>query len=158
MLIVINIKEPLLKKYLNTLIRYLRFTTKNPYLKYDLPLGIGEPVKLNHILTEEEMKLFVCYLNSKKLYVLVVMFILLFKFELIIGVLAKMKVCDIIPDGIIIFREKNNEIIKRELLNETFEVLTLLIDECELKDDNYLFYFFKFKNNENKRSIFLNKI
>ena len=69
-----------------------------------------------------------------------------------------MKVCDIIPDGIIIFREKNNEIIKRELLNETFEVLTLLIDECELKDDNYLFYFFKFKNNENKRSIFLNKI
>ena len=51
-------KRSSIKKNLNTLIRYLRFVTKNPYLKYDLPIGIGKPVKLKHIVTEEEMKLF----------------------------------------------------------------------------------------------------
>lgn len=119
-----------------------------------MPIGIGEPVKLKHIVTEEEIKQFVRYLNAKKFYILVVICMLLFKFGLRVGALAKVKVCDIMPNGIIIFREKNNKIIKRQLLKETFEILTLLIDECEIKDDSYLFYFFKFEDDENKRSLF----
>ena len=118
-------------------------------------MGIGEPAKLKHIITEDELKKFVWFLNSKKLYILIVMTMLLYKFGLRIGALAKLKVNDLLDNGIIIFREKNSKIIKRQLLKETFDILTLLINECELTKDNYIFYFFKFENDEDKRSLFL---
>ena len=94
------------KKNLNTLIRYISLATNNPYLKYNLPLGLGESVKLKHIITDDEIKRFVHFLNSKKLYILIVMSMLMFKFGVRIGSLAKLKVCDLLPDAIIIFRAK----------------------------------------------------
>ena len=60
----------------------------------------------------EKINKFVRYLNSKKLYILVVMY-MFFKIGFRIGALAKIKVCDIMSNGIFIFREKNNKIIKR---------------------------------------------
>ena len=60
----------------------------------------------------EKINKFVRYLNSKKLYILVVMY-MFFKIGFRIGALAKIKVCDIMSNGIFIFRKKNNKIIKR---------------------------------------------
>jgi hypothetical protein len=45
----------------------------NPYLSYILPIGVGEPAKLKHIVTKEELIKFINYLNSKKLYVIILM-------------------------------------------------------------------------------------
>ena len=61
----------------------------------------------------EKINKFVRYLNSKKLYILVVMCMFIFKIGFRIGALAKIKVCDIMSNGIFIFRKKNNKIIKR---------------------------------------------
>lgn len=146
-----------IKKNLNILLRFIRLATKNPYLNYDLPIGIGEPVKLKHIITKEELIKFFRFLNSKRLYVIIVMCLLMYKFGLRVGALAKLKVSDLMPNGIIIFREKNNNVIKRALIKETFDILNIMIRELELDEDQYMFYFFKFEDNEDKRCFFLPK-
>lgn len=86
-----------IKKNLNTLLRYIKLASNNPYLKYNLPIGIGEPAKLKHIITKEELIKFVNFLNSKKLYVIIIMCMLMYKFGLRIGALAKLKVSDLLP-------------------------------------------------------------
>ena len=48
-------KHRTIKKNLNTLLRYIKLATKNPFLTYDLPIGFGEPAKLKHIITTEEL-------------------------------------------------------------------------------------------------------
>lgn len=150
-----NYKRSSVKKNLNTLLRYIRLATKNPYLDYEMPIGRGEPSKLKHIITKEELKKFIKYLNSQKYYILIVICILMFKFGVRIGAIAKIKVSDLLSDNTIIFREKNNAIIKRKLIDETSRILRRLIDELELKEDSYMFYYFKFPFNENKRIQFL---
>ena len=147
-------KRSSIKKNLNTLLRYLRLATKNPFLTYDLPIGIGEPPKLKHIISQEELERFVKYLNSKKLYIMIVICMLMYKFGLRIGALAKLKTNDLLNDDVIIFKEKNSKIIKRQLLKETANILRTIIYEQELKEDDYFFYFYKFKNDENQRSQF----
>ena len=82
----------------------------------------------------------------------------MYKFGLRVGALAKLKVRDLMPNGIIIFREKNNNVIKRALIKETFDILNIMIRELELDEDQYMFYFFKFEDNEDKRCFFLPKI
>ena len=79
---------------------------------------------------------------------------IMFKFGLRIGVLAKLGTNDLLPNGIIIFREKNNNIIKRQLLKESFELLKCLNNECEIKESQYIFYFFKLEEDEDKRALF----
>jgi integrase len=147
-------KRSSIKKNLNTLLRYLKLATKNPFLTYDLPIGLGEPPKLKHIISQEELNKFVKYLNSKKLYIMIVICMLMYKFGLRIGALAKLKTSDLLNDDIIIFKEKNSKIIKRQLLKETANILRTIIFEHELKDDDYFFYFYKFKDNENQRCQF----
>ena len=82
-------KRGLVKKNFKTLIRYKRLSTNNSFLKYNLPLGLGESVKLKHIITVDEIKRFVHFLNSKKLYILIVMSILMLKFGIRIGYFDK---------------------------------------------------------------------
>jgi len=147
-------KRSSVKKNLNTLLRYLKIATNNPFLSYDLPIGVGEPPKLKHFVSQEELNRFVKYLNSKKLYIMIVICMLMFKFGLRIGALAKLKTNDLLDDNVIIFREKNSKIIKRQLLKETAKILRTIIYEHELKEDDYFFYFYKFKNDENQRSQF----
>ena len=65
----------------------------------------------------------------------------MFKFGVRIGSVAKLKVCNLLSDANIIFREKNNRIIKRRWIKETFNILSLLVNECELKNDDYFFFF-----------------
>ena len=102
-----NYNRSSVKKNLNTLLRYLRLATKNSYMSYDLPIGIGEPIKLKHIISDDELQRFVKFLNSKRLYILIVMCMIMFKFWLRIGTLAKLRVNDLLINAIIIFREKN---------------------------------------------------
>lgn len=71
-------------------------------------------------------------MNSQKLYVLVVMCMIMYKFGLRVGAVAKIRVCDLLEDNIIIFKEKNNRIIKRKLLPETTDILRNIINELEL--------------------------
>ena len=80
-----------IKKNLNILLRFILLATKNPYLNYVLQIGIGEPVKIKHIITKEELIKFFRFLNSKKLYVIIVMCLLMYKYGLRIGALAKLK-------------------------------------------------------------------
>lgn len=143
-----------IKKNLNTLLRYIRLATKNPYLSYEFPIGKGEHSKLKHIITIDELKKFIKYLNSKKYYVIIVICMLMYKFGLRIGPLAKIKVKDFLPNNIIIFKEKNSQFITRKLLTFTAEILRRLINECSLKEDDYIFYYFKFDNDEDKRCQF----
>ena len=51
----------------------------------------------------------------------------MYKLGLNVGALAKLKVSDLMPNGIIIFREKNNNIIKLALIKETFDLLNIMI-------------------------------
>ena len=147
-------KRSSVKKNLNTLLRYLKVATRNPFLAYDLPIGVGEPPKLKHIISQEELIRFVKYLNSKKLYIMIVICMLMYKFGLRIGALAKLKTSDLLNNDVIIFKEKNSKIIKRQLLKETANVLRTIIYEHELNEDDYFFYFYKFKNDENQRNQF----
>ena len=76
---------------------------------------------------------------------------LLYKFGVRIGSIAKMKCNDLGEDNVLIFKEKNNLIIRRILLNETSSLIRRLIRECNLDNNDYLFYNFKFKNDIIKR-------
>ena len=143
-----------IKKNLNTLLRYIKLATKNPLLSYEFPIGKGQPSKLKHIITDNELKKFIRYLNSNKYYVLIVICMIMYKFGLRIGPLAKIKVRDFLPNNIIIFKEKNSLIIKRKLLDSTAEIIQRLINECGLKEDDFMFYYFKFENDEEKRCQF----
>ena len=147
-------KRGSIKKNLNTLLRYIKLATKNPFLSYEFPIGKGEQSKLKHIITTNELKKFIQYLNSKKYYVIIVICMLMYKFGLRIGPLAKIRVRDLLPNNIIIFREKNNRIIKRKLLDQTADIIQRLINECGLQEDDFMFYYFKFKDNEDKRCQF----
>ena len=146
-----------IKKRVNILLGFIRLATKNPYLNYDLHIGIGEPVKLKHIITKELIKFF-RFLNSKKLYVITVMCLLMYKFGLRVGALAKLKVSDLIPNGIIIFREKNNNVIKQALIKETFDILNIMIRELELDENQICFIFLNSKIIKIKGAFFYPKI
>ena len=71
--------------------RYIKIATKNPFLSYTLAIGKGETPKLKHIATLEELKKFIKYLNSKRLYMIIAICMLMFKFCLRIGAVAKLK-------------------------------------------------------------------
>lgn len=146
-----------IKKHLNTLLRLLKMSTNNPYLSYSLPLGRREATKLKHLLTKEEVKKFIKYLNNTKHYIAILVIMLLYKFGVRIGSIAKIKCNDLNQDNLLIFKEKNNIIIRRILLNETSLLIRRLIKECNLKNDEYLFYNFKFPNDELKRANYFSK-
>ena len=52
-------KRGTIKKNLNTLLRYIKLATKNPFLSYEFPIGKGEQSKLKHIITTNELKEFI---------------------------------------------------------------------------------------------------
>ena len=58
-------KRSTIKKNLYTLLRYIKLATKNPFRTYDLPIGFSEPAKLKHIITLEELRKFVKFINQK---------------------------------------------------------------------------------------------
>ena len=128
--------------------------TKNPFLSYDFPIGKSEPSKLKHIITIDELEKFIKYLNENKFYVIIVICLLMYKFGLRIGSLAKLKVRDLLINNIIISKEKNAKLIKRKLLPETSSILGRLINVCELNPDDYFFYYYKFINDDNRRCQF----
>ena len=78
----------------------------------------------------------------------------MYKFGLRIVALSKIKANDLFPDNVIIFKEKNSKLIKRMLLKGTADLLRLLIKECNIDNNKYLFYFFQYQDNEDKRSLF----
>ena len=55
----------------------------------------------------EELEKFITYLIINKFYVIIVIFLLKYKFRLRIGSLANSKVRDLLSNNIIIFKEKN---------------------------------------------------
>ena len=61
------------------------------------------------------------------------------------------------PNGIIIFREKNNNIIKRALIKETFDILNIMIRELELDEEKYMFYYLNSKMMKINGAFFLPK-
>ena len=84
-------KRGSVKKNLNTLLRYIKLATKNPFLTYDLPIGIGEATKLKHIITSDELRKFISFLNHKKLYVIILICMLMYKFGLRVGAISRIK-------------------------------------------------------------------
>ena len=62
------------------------------------------------------------------------------------------------PNGIIIFREKNNNIIKRTLIKETFDILNIMIRELELDEEKYMFYYLNSKMMKINGAFFCQKI
>jgi integrase len=142
-------KSTTVKKHLNSLFRLLKISTNNPFLRYTLPIGNCEATKLKHLLTINEIKNFIIYLNQTRHYFVIVM--LLYKFVVRIGAISKLRCLDLDNNNQIIFKEKNNIIIRRLLLNEASSVIHRLIDECNLKKEDFLFYDFKFKEEVYKR-------
>ena len=71
-----------IKKHLNTLLRLLKISTKNPFLSYSLPIGHGESIKLEHLLTINEIKDFIVYLNKTGHFIAILVILLLYKFGL----------------------------------------------------------------------------
>ena len=50
-----------INKHLNTLLRLLKISTKNPFLSYSFPICHGDSTQLKHLLTINEIKDFVVY-------------------------------------------------------------------------------------------------
>ena len=142
-----------IKKHLNTLLRLLKISTKNPFLSYSLPIGHGDSTKLKHVLTINEIKDFVVYLNKIGHFIAILVILLLYKFGVRIGAFSKLRASDINENNQIIFHQKNNAIIRRLLLNENSSLIHRLIFECNLKGNDFLFYDYKFKNDAYKRAL-----
>lgn len=60
--------------------------------------------------------------------------------------MSKLRASDLSENNQIVFHEKNSAIIRRLLLNDTSSFIHLLILEYNLKDNDFLFYDYKFKN------------
>ena len=71
--------------------------------------------------------------------------------------MSKLRASDLSENNQIIFHEKNNAIVRRLLLSDTSSLIHRLIYECDLKENDFLFYDYKFKNDEYKRALFLSQ-
>lgn len=76
---------------------------------------------------------------------------LMYKFGLRIDALTKLKVSDLLPDNVILFKEKNSKLIKRKFLKETSDLLRLLINDI-------FFIFLNMKTMKIKEVFFYSKI
>lgn len=79
------------------------------------------------------------------------MCMLMYKFGLRIDALTKLKVSDLLPVNVILFKEKNSKLIKRKFLKETSDLLRLLIN-------NIFFIFLNMKMMKIKKVFFYSKI
>ena len=80
---------------------------------------------------------------------------LLYKFGFRVGAVAKLKVKNLSFDNDLVLIEKNAEIIRKNLLRKTADKIGNLIRIQEISDDDYIFFPYRFKEDENKRTKFL---
>ena len=96
-------------------------------MSYSLGFGHGDSTKLKHLLTINEIKDFVVYLNKTEHFIAILVILLFYKFGVNIGALSKLRASDLSENNQIIFHEKNNAIIRRLLLNDTSSLIHRLI-------------------------------
>lgn len=138
----------------------IRLCTGNAAIDYENTLGKRVPKgKPKHIITDDELDEFTKYVKSKGLFISLIIVEILSKFGFRIGALARFKVSDIGSEGICVFKEKNEQIVKKQLLKETLEKIKHIIIHQKLSDKDYVFFHNAFPNDEKKRAKFLsNKI
>ena len=148
-----------IKKIRDIFLLAFRKCTRNPSLDYSVPLGKEESPNIKHYIKYNELFKFMNYLKMKKDYELSIIFEILYKFGIRVSALAKIKVQDISEDGMIIFHEKNQKIVKRQLKTQLFNKLKQLIKIHSLKLNDFLFYsYISPKDIDERAKIFSNKL
>ena len=120
-------------------------------------MGRIQPPKLKHTVTKEEMANFLEYLienNHPTVYLIIE---LMYKFALRIGAICKLRVNSITKEGLIHFREKFGNLIKRQMISSTREKIEKYVAENNLKDNDYIFYPLKHKDDIDKRSSYFSE-
>lgn len=147
------------KKYNRTTIKHrlrlfrriLRKCTKNQELDFSSFLGNDEPPKLKRVITRDEYRNFLNYLDRKDLFVIKFIIELLYKFAIRIGALAKLRVFHITENDFINFPEKNKKIITRKMVPSTAHKIRTMIKTQNLQNNDYIFYPKKHLNDVDKR-------
>ena len=111
--------------------------------------------KIIHLISEKELISYTLFLKNKKLFELLLIVELLYKFGFRIGAIAKLKVKNLSEDNNLVLIEKNSEIIRKNLLRKTANKIRNLIKIQNISNNDYIFFPNRFKDNENKRTKFL---
>ena len=146
-----NTKKQRLKKFLSI----IRKASGDASLMYSGNLPKTIKPKIKHFITDEEILNYTNYLKENGLLESLIIVELLYKFGFRIGALAKIKSKNLSNDNNLIVLEKNSEIVKKKLLDSTANKIRQLIKIQRLKDDDYIFFPYKFKEDNYKRSKFL---
>ncbi len=80
-----NFERTSVKKIKDIFLLALRKCIRNPSLEYSVPLGNSEPPNIKHYIIFEELKKFLDYLRDNKDFQLFILFELLYKFGIGVG-------------------------------------------------------------------------
>ena len=144
-------KKQRLKKFLSI----MRKATGDASLIYTGNFPKKIKPKLKHIISEKELISYTNFLKNKRLYETLLIVELLYKFGFRVGAVAKLKVKNLSFDNDLVLIEKNAEIIRKNLLKKTADKIRNLVKIQEISDEDYIFFPYRFKEDENKRTKFL---
>lgn len=147
-----------LKHRLRLFLRIMMKCTNDYSMSYKYFSNKYVKPKLKHLVTNNEMKQFINFLIYNKNYIILIIIELLYKFGVRIGSIAKLKVHDLDNNGILIFHEKNNAIVRRQLIPETYEKWKALIVIFKWNSSNYIFYPNKFPLDIDKRCNYFSNL
>ena len=137
-----NLSDATKKQRLKQFINILRKATSDASLIYKGNLPKNTKSKIKHYITNDELINYTNYLKSKGLFETLLIVELLYKFGFRIGALAKVKVKNLSKDNNLILIEKNSQIIKKNLLEETANKLRQLI-KAQKASKMIIFFFQK---------------
>ena len=135
-----NLSDATKKQRLKQFINILRKATSDAYIIYKGNLPKNTKTKIQHYITNDELINYTNYLKSKGLFETLLIVELLLKFGFRIDELAKVKVKNLSKDNNLILIEKNSQIIKKNLLEETANKLRQLIKAQKASKNDYLFF------------------
>lgn len=150
-----NLSDSTKKRRLKIFLNIFRKATSDASLIYTNNFPKNIKSKLKHFITDEEILNYTNYLKNKGLFESLLIIELLYKFGFRIGALAKIKVKNLSNDNNLVLLEKNSEIIKKKLLENTANKIRNLIKVEKATKNEHIFFPKKFPNDDNKRTKFL---
>lgn len=125
---------------LRLFLKVIKKATKNHNLEYSGFSGNAAPPKIKHLVTSSEIENFIKFLKNRKLFVILTIVEMLFKFGVRIGSIAKLKYRHYMKENKILhFPEKNNKVIKRKVLEGLQSKLDVLT--AKIQEPNYYIFF-----------------
>lgn len=101
--------------------------------------------KIKHLITDNELINYTNYLKNNRLFEFLLIIELLFKFGFRISAISRPKSNNLYPDNFFLVKEKNSEIIRKQLLDSTTIKISKLIEIQKLKKDDFIFFLLNLK-------------